>query len=94
MKQRFVAWGYPSACIEEAYSTALSTFRADLLKKSVKRDKKFSVSCITTYSPSAHMIKNTVKKYWPLIKDDPSLQDKFKEPPLFVFTRALISVIR
>lgn len=32
------------------------------------------------------MIKNTTMKFWPLIKDDPSLLNKFKEPPLFVFT--------
>jgi len=87
MKQRFLARGYPTKSIEEAYNIALSTPRPHLLKKSVKKDKKFSVSCITTFTPRSFIIKNTIMKYWHLISDDPSLQDKFRDPPLFVSRR-------
>lgn len=33
------------------------------------------------------MIKNTTLKHWHLIADDPSLNGKFREPPLFVYRR-------
>ncbi len=85
MKQHFLARGFTLECADEAYDVALSTSRDDLLKKGVKRDKKFSVSCITTYTPKAYMIKNTILKHWHLISNDPSLNRKFKEPPLFVY---------
>ncbi|XP_042567882.1 uncharacterized protein LOC122134886 [Cyprinus carpio] len=84
MKQRFLARGYPTKSTEEAYNIALSTPRPHLLKKSVKKDKKFYVSCITTFTPRSFIIKNTIMKYLHLISDDPSLQDKFRDPPLFV----------
>lgn len=87
MKQRFLSRGYPMKTVEEAYNMALSTPRSHLLEKSVKKEKKFSVSCITTFTPKSHIIKNTIMKYWHLLCDDPSLQGKFEDPPLFVSRR-------
>lgn len=87
MKQRFLERGYPAQCVDVAYHTALSKPRADLLKKSVKKDQKFSVSCITTYTPQAHIIKKTVKKHWHILTTDPALSDLFQDPPLFVHKR-------
>ena len=87
MKQRFLERGYSNKCVDEAYHVALDTPRSALLTKSVKKDKQYSVSCITTYTPQAYMIKNTVMKYWHILTSDPALTQHFKDPPLFVYKR-------
>ncbi len=84
IKQRFLGRGYSAQCAEEAYQVALSKPRYVLLTKSVQKEKPFSVTCITTYTPQAHMFKNTILKYWHILTTDPALTKHFKDPPLFV----------
>lgn len=50
MKQGFLERGYIAQCVDEAYYIALSKSRADLLKNCVKKERHFSVSCITLNS--------------------------------------------
>ncbi len=87
MKQRFLERGYSVQCVEEAYQVALSKPGYVLLTKSVQKEKPFSVTCITTYTPQAHMFKNTILKYWHILTTDPALTQHFKDPSLFVYKR-------
>ncbi len=84
MKKRFTQRGYPLLWINEAYELALKKARSDLLKKSVKKQKKFSVTCITQHSIHSTAIKSCFKKHWHILKSDPELASTFKDPPLFV----------
>ena len=87
MKQRFIQRGYPSEWVETGFKAALRKPRLDLLKKSIKQDKKFSVTCITTYSPFSQQIRSVFKKHWHLLQSDPQLSHTFQYPPLFVNKR-------
>lgn len=88
MRQRFLDQGYASNVINEAYNMVLHKPRSELLQKSQKKNKEFSVTCATTFSPKSSMLKNTVLKHWHLLSSDPALGSKFKDPPLFVYKRA------
>lgn len=87
MKDRFLQRGYPIHWVEKAYNTALNKSRAALLKKSKKTEKKFSVTCVTSFSPLSHTIRPIFKKYWPILKSDPELAHLMTDMPLFVYKR-------
>ena len=87
MTARFLQRGYPADWIKKAYDTALKKPRSDLLKKSVREEKKFSVTCITEFSPHSGVIKPVFNKYWHILTSDPALGGLFKYKPLFVFKR-------
>ena len=87
MKHRFAQRGYPSEWVEQGFTAALDKPRTELLKKSKKQDKNFSVTCITTHSPHSHHIRSVFKKHWHLLQSDPELTHTFKFPPLFVNKR-------
>ena len=65
----------------------LSKPRLELLQKSAPKEKSYSVSCITTYTPQAHIVRDTITKHWPILASDPTLAQLFNEPPLFVYRR-------
>jgi len=52
MKQRFLERGYSAQCVVDAHQAALSKSRQTLLPKSIQKDKHFSVTCITIFTPS------------------------------------------
>lgn len=87
MKGRFRERGYPDAWVNNAFEAALKKSRADLLKKSKRKEKKFSVTCITSYSPHSHIIRPIFKKHWHLLKSDPELSHIMHDMPLFVYKR-------
>ncbi len=87
MKERFIQRGYSIQWVEKAYNTALNKPRPALLKKSKKKEKTFSVTCVTSFSPLSHIIRPTFKKYWHILKSDPELAQVMKDMPLFVFKR-------
>ena len=88
MRTRFMQRGYPTTWVDQAYTAALHKPRSELLTTSQKKnDKKFSVTCITTYSPHSQAIKSVFKKYWHILKSDPELTTAFDDPPLFVSKR-------
>ena len=64
MSARFLQRGYPADCVKKAYDMALHKPRADLLKKSQRKEKKFSITCITTFSPHSSVIKPVFNKHW------------------------------
>ncbi len=80
-------WGYSVQCVDEAFQAASSKTCSDLLQKSVKKDKSYSVSFISTYTPQAYILKNTILKYWPILTSDPAAAQHFKDPPLFAYRR-------
>ena len=60
---RFIQRGYAEEWVKKkAYEIALKKPRSELLKKSKRKDKKFSVTCITSYSPHSHTIRPVFKK--------------------------------
>ena len=87
MKVRFAQRGYSSDCLDRAYTLALNKPRSELLSKSKKKEKKHSVTFVTTHSPHSHKIKTIFKKYWHILTSDPELTSLFKDPPLFSFRR-------
>lgn len=87
MKGRFQQRGYPLCWINEAYERALNKSRSSLLKKSAKKEKHFSVTCITQYSTHSYAVKSVFLKHWHILKSDPELASIFKHPPLFVNKR-------
>ena len=87
MKDRFVQRGYPLEWVDKAYKTALNKPRSHLLKKNKKKEKRFSVTCITTYSPLSHTIRPVFKKHWHILKSDPELSHVMNDLPLFVYKR-------
>lgn len=87
MKSRFSQRGYPLAWIDQAFNTALSKPRSELLTSSQKKSKKFSVTCMTTYSPNSYVIKSVFKKHWHILQSDPELAAIFQDPPLVGFKR-------
>lgn len=84
MKKRFAQRGYSPVWVNEAYERALKKERTDLLKKSVKKQKKFSVTCITQHSVHSATIKSAFRKHWHILESDPELTTIFKNPPLYV----------
>lgn len=87
MAGRFLQRGYPNEWVQKAHEAALKKPRADLLKKSKRKEKKFSVTCITSYSPHSHVIRPIFKKHWHILKSDPELKNIMQEMPLFVHKR-------
>lgn len=87
MKAKFAQRGYSLECLEKAFTLALNKPRGEVLKKKTKKSKKFSVTCVTTYSPHSWAIKSIFKKYWHILTSDPELASTFKDPPLFSFRR-------
>lgn len=87
MKNRFLQRGYPSSWVDRAYNLAFKKTRSELLKKSVKKQKQFSVTCITQYSSHSNSIRSIFKKHWHILQSDPTLSAMFQHPPLFVNRR-------
>ena len=85
MKSKFIQRGYDIECVEKAFTLALHKHRSDLLQKRKKKDKKFSVTCVTTYSANSHKIQSIFKKNWHILKSDPELATLFEHPPPFSF---------
>lgn len=55
-------------------------------KKHEKDDKRFS--CIIQYSPLGKQLENVVRKHWPILSSDSTLNNaSFREPPHFVYKR-------
>jgi len=94
MKKCFLERGYSVQCIDEAFQVASSKTRYDLLQKSVKKDKSYSVSFISTYTPQAYIAKNTILKYWPILTSDPTVAQHFKDPPSSFIEEVQICVIK
>ena len=88
MKSRFAQRGYSPDCIEKAFILALNKPRTELLEKRKRKDKKFSVTCVTTYTPHSHVLRSIFKKHWHILTSDPETAPLFKDPPLFSFKRA------
>lgn len=87
MKIRFQQRGYPNKWIDDAYEHALKKTRTDVLQKTTKTQKNFSVTCMTQYSAHSSAIKSVFLKHWHILKSDPELSSTFKYPPLFVNKR-------
>lgn len=87
MKSKFTQRGYDLECVEQAFTLALNKPRSELLQKSNKKEKKFSVTCVTTYSANSHKLQSIFKKHWHILTSDPELAPLFKYPPLFSFKR-------
>ena len=85
MKSTFLQRGYSSDWVDSAFTQALNKPRSELLKKSVRKKKTFSVTCVTTYSPKSHLMKSIFKKHWHILSSDPELAPIFKDPPRFSF---------
>ncbi len=49
MKSRFMQRRYSSDCVEKAFTLAPSKSHSDLLKKSNRKERKFSVTCLCMY---------------------------------------------
>ena len=81
MRSKFTERGYSFECIDKAYTLALKKPRAELLKKTKRKEKKFSVTCVTTYSPHSYRLKQIFKKHWYILRSDPELCELFKFPP-------------
>lgn len=58
-----------------------------MLKKTVRKQKHFSVTCITQYAPHSAAIRTIFKKHWHILSSDPELASTFQHPPLFVNRR-------
>ena len=88
MRDRFLQRGYQTTWVDQGYNAALHKPRSELLTTSNKdKNKKFSVTCITTYSPHSQAMKSVFQKHWHILKSDPELSTAFSDPPLFVFKR-------
>ncbi len=87
MKSKVLSRGYLHDWVEQVYNSALEKPRPDLLNKSHKKEKQFSVTCVSTYSPRSHVVKSVFMKHWHILKSDPELSSIFKDPPLFVHKR-------
>lgn len=73
--------------MEEAYQIVLSKPRQEIqfFWLLLKTSKELSVTCMTTFTPKAFMIRNIAMKHWHTLTSDVALSQEFKELPLFVY---------
>ncbi len=76
MTRRFSQRGYPASWIDHACELALKKTRSDLLKKTIKKKKKFSVTCINQHSTHSNAIWSMFRKHWHILKSDSELGGK------------------
>ncbi len=76
MTRRFSQRGYPASWIDHACELALKKTRSDLLKKTVKKKKKFFVTCINQHSTHSNAIWSMFRKHWYILKSDSKLGGK------------------
>jgi hypothetical protein len=53
--------------------------RQDILKKKIKCENTCNITFITHYHPKVEILQRIIRKYWHLIKNDPTIGTKFKK---------------
>ena len=53
--------------------------RQEKLKKRIKCENTCNITFITHYYPKAEILQRLIRKYWYLIKNDPTIGTKFKK---------------
>jgi hypothetical protein len=53
--------------------------RQDKLKKKIKCENMCNITFITHYHPKVEILQRIIRKYWHLIKNNPTIGTKFKK---------------
>lgn len=85
---RFRARGYPDQWLSTAYEKVRCSERSELLMKSKKQSRPFSVNYALTYNGLSRQIKHIVDAHWHILATDPSLKNTFSTRPLFTYKRS------
>jgi hypothetical protein len=78
---------YKIQMIENIFSEINFKDRQNKLKKKTKCENRYNITFITHYYPKAEILQRIIRKYWHLIKNDPTIGTKFKKNLTIGFKR-------
>ena len=79
--------GYNIQMIKNILSEINFKDRQDILKKKIKCENTCNITFITHYHPKVEILQRIIRKYWHLIKNDPTIGTKFKKNLTIGFKR-------